>query len=77
MIENPKSNTGSRDYMRLKPQWIFYLVAIICCGLALVGGLSYPLVNQGFLNIIAYEAVVILVTSGLLLLVYKKGPPDT
>lgn len=77
MIENPKSDTRLRDYMRLKPQWILYLVAIICCVLALVGGLSYPLVNQGLLNIIAYEAAVILVTLGLLLLVYKKGLPDT
>ena len=77
MTENPKSDTDTRGCMHLKPQWIFYLVAIVCCVLALVGGLSYPLVNQGLLNIIAYEAAVILVTFGLLLLIYKKGLPDT
>ncbi|MFW9910845.1 MAG: hypothetical protein ACFFEU_00090 [Candidatus Thorarchaeota archaeon] len=77
MTENPKSDTHFRDYMRLKSQWIIYLVAIICCLLAFVGGLSYPLVNQGLLNIIAYEAAVILVTFGLLLLIHKKGLPDT
>ncbi|MHA1938660.1 MAG: hypothetical protein ACW97O_10670 [Candidatus Thorarchaeota archaeon] len=77
MTENTKSNTRNHDCMRLQLQWILYLVAIICCFLALLGGLSYPLVNQGLPNIIVYEAAVLLVTFGILLLVYKKGLPDT
>ncbi|MFW9887173.1 MAG: hypothetical protein ACFFER_03265 [Candidatus Thorarchaeota archaeon] len=76
MTENPKSEAHIREYMRLRPQWIIYFVAVICCVLAVVGGLSYPLVNQGLLNIIAYEAAVILVTLVLLLLIHKRGLPD-
>ena len=77
MIENPKRDTRNRADMRPKSQWILYVVAITCCLLALVGGLSFPLVNQGLLNIIMYEAMVLLVTFGLLLLIYKKALPDT
>lgn len=77
ITENPKRGTRFRDDMRLQSQWILYLVAIACCILALIGGLSYPLVNQGLLNIIMYEAAVLLVTFGILLLIYKKGLPES
>ena len=77
ITENPKREAHTRDDMRLQSQWILYIVAIACCLFALVGGLSYPLVRQGLLNIIMYEAVVLLVTFGILFLIYKKGLPET
>jgi hypothetical protein len=77
MTENPKRDINNHVDMRPKLQWILYLVAIICCFLALLGGLSYPLINQGLLEIIMYEAVVLLVTFGILLLVYKRALPET
>ncbi|MFW9966616.1 MAG: hypothetical protein ACFFEA_05625 [Candidatus Thorarchaeota archaeon] len=77
MTENPKRSVHNHVDMRPKSQWILYLVAIICCFLAIVGGLSYPLINQGFLEIIMYEALVFLVTFGILFLVYKRALPET
>jgi len=77
MTENPKRDINNHVDMSLKLKWILYLVAIICCFLAIVGGLSYPLINQGLLEIMMYEAVVFLVTFGILLLVYKRALPET
>ena len=54
-------------------QIVLVIAGIIAISLGLIGGLSYPLVNEGILNIILYEILVILGISGFLLLINNRG----
>lgn len=63
--------------MRPTSQWILYLALIACCALALVGGFSPPLIEQGLVNILLYELFLFICIGGILFLIYKKGLPGT
>ena len=63
--------------MSPKREWIVIFGWVICIGLALTGSMYYPLAGQGVLAVLAYETVVIFLTTGITLLVYKKALPGT
>ena len=54
-------------------QYILIVAGIIAIALGIIGGMSYPLVNEGILNIILYEILIILGISGCLLLINNRG----
>lgn len=54
-------------------KWATILTGIVCIMLAFSGSLIYPLTGWGLLEIIAYEFVLILLTYGILRLVYNRA----
>jgi len=54
-------------------QYILIITGMIAISLGIIGGMSYPLVNNGILSIILYESLIILGVSGLLLLINARG----
>ena len=62
--------------MQPKSQWIIIVGAIACIVLAIVGGLSYPLINQSLVDIILFEIPVFIGVAAIMFLIYKKGLPD-
>ena len=56
--------------------WILIIAAVICVGLAIAGGLMYPLNARGIFEILLFEISVIIVIFGLFRLIYDRGLPD-
>jgi len=56
--------------------WILIIAAVICVGLAIAGGLMYPLNACGIFEILLFEISVIIVIFGLIRLIYDRGLPD-
>ena len=77
MIENPKRVIYRQFIMRPKSEWILYLALVACCALAVVGGLSSPLIEQGPVNILLYEIFLFICIGGILFLICRKGLPGT
>ena len=63
--------------MHPKSQWIIIAGAVACIALAIIGGISYPLINQGIVDIILFEIPVFIGVAAIMFLIYKKGLPDS
>jgi hypothetical protein len=54
-------------------KWTTVLTGVICAALALWGGFSYPLTGWSILEVAAYEVALLLLTYGILRLVYNRA----
>jgi hypothetical protein len=54
-------------------KWTTALTGVICVALALWGGFCYPLTGWSILEVIGYEVALLLLTYGILRLVYSRA----
>ncbi|NHI84169.1 MAG: hypothetical protein EAX81_07705 [Candidatus Thorarchaeota archaeon] len=63
--------------MRPRSEWVIYAGVMACIALAIVGGFSYPLIEQGPMAIILFETPVLIGMIAIFILIYKMGPPGS